>query len=351
MDNLLESIAREKRSEEMAKLNAIQIVNTLFSDLMERERDILTRRFGLNGDKNETLEKIGQLHKLTRERVRQIENASIKKIKRLENITEYLAILKSVVSDLLKEHGGLLRRDYLLDILTVMSLEMAGAEDVDVNSPEYEKNRQIYKSRFDFLLSKLLNEDFDLVSETPKFNASVKVKDEGVDHFEAITEDLISEIETSKKTFTTEEVIALLKNLESYRKHADKIENDGADITSIFKSKVFPDKAEIINMNKTLYSLLQAVKHLERNKFGFWGKADWQEIKPKTINDKIYLVLKNSSKPLHFTEIAAKINEIKFDHKNANPATVHNELILDERYVLTGRGMYGLREWQTAEKA
>ncbi|PKM87595.1 hypothetical protein CVU83_02840 [Candidatus Falkowbacteria bacterium HGW-Falkowbacteria-2] len=350
MDNLLESIAREKRSEELAKLNAIQIVNTLFSDLMERERDILTRRFGLNGDKNETLEKIGQLHKLTRERVRQIENASIKKIKRLENIGEYLAILKSVVNDLLKEHGGLLRRDYLLDILTVMSLEMASAEDVDVNTSDYEKNRQIYKSRFDFLLSKLLNEDFDLIGETSKFNPSVKIKDEGVDHFEAITEDLITEIEASKKTFTTEEVIALLKNLESYRKHADKLENDGADITSIFKSKTFPDKAEIINKNKTLYSLLQAVKHLERNKFGFWGKADWQEIKPKTINDKIYLVLKNANKPLHFTEIATKINEIKFDHKNANPATVHNELILDERYVLTGRGMYGLREWQTTEK-
>ena len=58
MENLLESIAQEKRSEELAKLNAIQIVNSIFSDLMERERDILTRRFGLNGDKYETLEKI-----------------------------------------------------------------------------------------------------------------------------------------------------------------------------------------------------------------------------------------------------------------------------------------------------
>ena len=116
MDNFLEKIVREKRSEELSKLNAIQIVNGLFSDLMERERDILTRRFGLNGDKNETLEKIGQLHKLTRERVRQIENASIKKIKRLDNLGEYLATLKGVVGDLLKEHGGLLRRDFLLDI-------------------------------------------------------------------------------------------------------------------------------------------------------------------------------------------------------------------------------------------
>jgi hypothetical protein len=43
--------------------------------------------------------------------------------------------------------------------------------------------------------------------------------------------------------------------------------------------------------------------------------------------------------------IAKKINETSFDHKIANPATVHNELILDPKYVLIGRGIYGLKEW------
>lgn len=347
MENLLDSIVREKRSEELAKLNAIHIVNGLFSDLMERERDILTRRFGLNGDKNETLEKIGQLHKLTRERVRQIENASIKKIKRLDNLGEYLATLKGVVGDLLKEHGGLLRRDFLLDILTVMSLEMSN--ELDINSAEYEKNSQVYKNRFDFLLSKLLGDDFDILPDSAKFNAAIKLKDESLDHFETLSQDMMAKIESLNKTLDTDELLTMLKQLDTYQAFQDRLaKNDSTDITSVFKSKVFPDKAELINGNKTLYSFLQAVKDLEQNKFGNWGKADWQEIKPKTINDKIYLVLKNSGQPLHFTEIAAKINEVKFDHKNANPATVHNELILDERYVLTGRGMYGLREWQLA---
>lgn len=346
MDNLLENIVNEKRGEELAKLNAIHIVNGLFSDLMERERDILTRRFGLNGDKNETLEKIGQLHKLTRERVRQIENASIKKIKRLDNLGEYLLTLKGVVSNLLKEHGGLLRRDFLLDILTVMSLEMNNT--VDTSTPEYQKNRQIYKNRFDFLLSKLLVDDFELIPESVKFNASIKDKEKSIDHFEALSQDLFREIESLNKTLDTDELLNLLKQTESYKQHEEKLYGSGVDISSIFKSQVFPDKAALINSNKTLYSLLQAVKELEQNKFGHWGKADWQEIKPKTINDKIYLVLKNAGQALHFTDIASKINDIKFDHKNANPATVHNELILDDRYILTGRGMYGLREWQNA---
>ncbi|MCU0680512.1 MAG: winged helix-turn-helix domain-containing protein, partial [Planctomycetes bacterium] len=102
------------------------------------------------------------------------------------------------------------------------------------------------------------------------------------------------------------------------------------------------------NENKITYSLLQAIKNIEQNRFGHWGIAEWQEVKPKTINDKIYLILKNSGQPMHFTEIAEKINEIGFDKKKANPATVHNELILDERYVLTGRGTYALKEWAKA---
>lgn len=347
MDNLLENIVREKRSEELAKLNAIQIVNGLFSDLMERERDILTRRFGLSGDKNETLEKIGQLHKLTRERVRQIENASIKKIKRLDNLGECLITLKGVVNDLLKEHGGLLRRDFLLDILTVMSLEMNN--ETAPGSEDYQKNRQIYKNSFDFLLSKLLADDFDLMPDSKEFNASVKLKETPIDHFQAFSQDLLSKIESLGKTMETSELLEALKQLDGYQQYQDSlIERHDVDITPIFKSQVFPDKAELINSNKALYSLMQAVKELERNKFGYWGKADWQEIKPKTINDKIYLVLKNAGQPLHFTDIATKINEVGFDHKTANPATVHNELILDDRYVLTGRGMYGLRDWQTA---
>lgn len=48
---------------------------------------------------------------------------------------------------------------------------------------------------------------------------------------------------------------------------------------------------------------------------------------------------------MHFTEIADRINEISFDKKKANAATVHNELILDEKYILVGRGLYGLKEW------
>jgi len=344
MENLLEKMIKEEKSEELARLDAINIVNSLFSDLLDREKDILSRRFGLKGDKGETLEKIGSLHKLTRERVRQIESASIKKIKKLETLESDIAVLNNTVHSLLREHGGLIRRDYLLDILTVMSLELNN--EADTNSPDYEKNRASYRNHFNFLISKLMGDDLELVETHNKFNPSIKLKTEEVGHLEELADDLLKKVEALKKTYTTEELLDLLKKLDSYNKHQEKLNAQGnSDISSVFKSKVFPDKAELINNNKILYSLMQSIKNLEQNKYGEWGIADWEEVKPKTVNDKIYLILKHEGSPLHFTEIAKKINEMKFDKKTANAATVHNELILDDRYVLINRGTYGLKDW------
>jgi RNA polymerase primary sigma factor len=345
MENLLEKMIKEEKFEELARLDAIEIVNSLFSDLLDREKDILSRRFGLKGDKSETLEKIGSLHKLTRERVRQIESASIKKIKKLENLESYVDVLKNTVNALLDEHGGLIRQDYLLDILTVICLEINNK--IDPESPEYEKSRQSYKNHFNFLISKLINEDLETVNDLDEFNPSLKIKDSEVNHFQELATDLIGKVEVLKKALSTEELMELLKELDSYNKYLEKLnKDDGADISSVFKSQVFPDKAEIINNNKVLYSLVQAMKNLEQNKYGEWGPSSWGEIKPKTVNDKIYLVLKHNGAPLHFTDIATKINEMGFDKKTANAATVHNELILDDRYFLASRGTYGLKEWE-----
>ena len=342
---LIERIIKEEKNEEIARLDAIKIVNSLFSELLDREKDILSRRFGLKGGKSETLEKIGKLHNLTRERVRQIESSSIKKIKKLSSIENDISLLKNTINNLLEEHGGLLGKDFLLDILTVISLDIN--KKLEPGTVEYEQMRNEYRNHFNFLISRFLNDDLDQGNVLDNFNSSVKLKTKEVSFFNELARDLMSRVESMKKTLKTDELIEVLKSLDAYGRYRDMVTRvREADITRIFKSKIFPDKAEIMNSNKALYSLIQAVKDLERNKFGEWGPSNWGEIKPKTVNDKIYLILKHNGKPLHFTEIAEKINEVKFDNKKANPATVHNELILDERYFLASRGTYGLKEWR-----
>ena len=56
---------------------------TVLDDLAENERLVLRRRFGLEGDPPETLETIGRRMGLTRERVRQIEAAGLRKLRAL----------------------------------------------------------------------------------------------------------------------------------------------------------------------------------------------------------------------------------------------------------------------------
>lgn len=345
MSNILNKVIKEEKMEELERLDAISIVESLFSELLDREKDILTRRFGLDGEKGETLEKIGRLHKLTRERVRQIEVASIKKIRNLENLNNNISDLRDTISYLVEKHGGVVKADYLLDILTVLALELNN--NMSFEDDGYEKRRFQYKNHFSFLISKLLSDDLEITKSDDKFVSAVKLRNRSINHFEELADDLLSTVDGLQKTLSTSEIIDLLKKSDKYKKYQSKLNDlDDLDITKIFKSKVFSDKAEIINKEKALYSLLQLINNLDQNKYGEWGKSDWGEIKPKTVNDKIYLVLKHGGAPLHFTEIANKINEEKFDKKKANAATVHNELILDNRYVLVSRGTYGLKQWQ-----
>lgn len=49
--------------------------------LSEREEKVLTHRFGLNGEEQKTLEETSHLFGITRERVRQIEEKALKKLR------------------------------------------------------------------------------------------------------------------------------------------------------------------------------------------------------------------------------------------------------------------------------
>ena len=68
-------------------------INRCLHTLTERERDVIVLYFGLGGVENCTLEEIGKRFDLTRERVRQIKEKGLRKLKgasRNENLKQYL---------------------------------------------------------------------------------------------------------------------------------------------------------------------------------------------------------------------------------------------------------------------
>ncbi len=55
----------------------------LLESLPERERQVIELRYGLDGTQPHTLEQVGRTFGVTRERIRQIENSTLKKLKTL----------------------------------------------------------------------------------------------------------------------------------------------------------------------------------------------------------------------------------------------------------------------------
>jgi RNA polymerase primary sigma factor len=86
-DATLGDIIRDRTAEPAESIASLfrersDLVSVL-DDLAANERTVLRRRFGLEGDPPETLEAIGQRLGLSRERVRQIESAAIRKLRAL----------------------------------------------------------------------------------------------------------------------------------------------------------------------------------------------------------------------------------------------------------------------------
>lgn len=71
-DSPIEIVYREEISKKIKEI--------LFT-LDDREAEVISLRFGLNGAKAKTLEEIGQQYGLTKERVRQIENKALRKLR------------------------------------------------------------------------------------------------------------------------------------------------------------------------------------------------------------------------------------------------------------------------------
>ena len=86
--SILDTIADERSADPGEELQNNDIQNNLeqwIDELPEKQREVLSRRFGLRGHETSTLEDVGREIGLTRERVRQIQ---VEALKRLREVME-----------------------------------------------------------------------------------------------------------------------------------------------------------------------------------------------------------------------------------------------------------------------
>ncbi|MBR2710164.1 hypothetical protein IKF02_00815 [Candidatus Saccharibacteria bacterium] len=258
----------------------------------DREKEIITRRFGLNGNK-ETLEQIGEMLSITRERVRQLEKAILirLRISAEENQIPELAAAEKLIIRNLTEMGRVAKISDLAD--KIYGSDSAASDKTGIY--------------FIATFAKSLT----VVEENDKYNAAVGIADYGDDKtIRAKVDEIVKTIKENKKPMTLDE----LDNKLDYE-HPDHIK-------------------AIASISKLLASLN-----------GLWGLAKWPSVNPKNIRDKIFVILETRKEPMHFSEIAKEIADSNFKRKNVTVQAIHNELIKDPRFVLIGRGIYALSSW------
>lgn len=268
----------------------------LLAQIDHRQKKILEKRYGLENGEKQTLQTIGVYFDITRERVRQIEEQGIKKIK------SFLDAEKTIfpdcvltVKDYLDAAGGLRRDDLFIQDLKHL-LTISG-----------EKWPEIFEWKLKFLLA---------------FNDEIKFAEPNEDFY------------------------GFWHSNEEIRERALKIIREFYNLCEkAGRQKIIVQKTHL-NRIKYLAEIdyLALSKKFGLNIFGDFGLNFWPEIRPRVVGDKAYLILKKYGEPLHFRDLTAEINRLNFDGKKAHPQTVHNELIGDERFVLVGRGIYGLAE-------
>jgi DNA-directed RNA polymerase delta subunit len=281
---------------DIAETAAIADLQTAVKDILstverEREREIIARRFGLY-DRKETLEQIGELLGITRERVRQLEKA-------------IMIRLKIAAEDTLPHVTGIEKQfiRHLHDLGRVAKVQDLTVR-VAVESPD-ERSR----AHVAFLAE--IAPRLSVVDENDRYHHAVGIKEHGDEtQIKKNVDGIVDTIKKHGEPLSIEELHAKVNH-----EHPDHV--------------------------RALASVSKDLANLKDR----WGLTKWPTVNPKNIRDKIYVILQENGKPMHFSDIAKAIKSSDFRRKDVTTQAIHNELIKDSRFVLIGRGIYALKDW------
>jgi len=257
----------------------------------DRDRSVVTERYGLSGEKPKTLEAIGKDLGITRERVRQIEKAATLKLeKAIPNAAEIKSFHEKLEKTL-TDFGGFSNEERLVAVFIPTK-------------------KQDAKEMNSLLFLITLNRNIVRYGENKETRTYWLLKGTDNKDIAATSKDIDTLLEGKKKVLGANDIAKALDR----------------DI-------------------RVVESLLWTKKNVLMTDDKKWGLITWREVNPKSIRDKTYVIMKDHKEPLHYSDITEKILAHKMQKRPVTKQAVHNELIRDERFVLIGRGIYALSEW------
>ena len=256
---------QENRAKERPEFLAL--ADGLMSGLSERSREIMIMRYGLAGEKGETLEHIGAHYSITRERVRQIIADALKNISQKAENPDFKKSEEKIIFTI-EENDGIMKES---DIVSRLNADGAG----EANAIKF----------FAGCSKKIF-----FAGEKGEIEKSWVVSKDTLESVRATGARARAVLEKRKRPLSDAEISGSV-----------------AKETGFSEEKVF--------------NFLKVFSGIKKSQFGKWGMRDWTEINPKGTREKIYVVLKETKKPLHFTRIASFIDKYKLGKRKAHPQT------------------------------
>ncbi len=271
-----------------------QVTKRMLANLPPRAYEVVTNRFGLTDDASrKTLEAIGKKYGITRERVRQIENAALTLIRKSAAFKDEKAVFDEL-KKLMHTLGAVVSEQELLSHIS--------------KDPLTQNHIHLYLT---------LGDEFTKHKEDEDFKTRWSVDGD-------VSEEVHNALKKMYQNLTDDELVT---ESELVSRFLDGVKN---------LSEEYKDE-EIARRWLTIS------KNISKNPLGEWGKSTSSSIKTRGIKDYAFLMMRKHGSPMHFREVAKAI-AATFD-KKCHTATCHNELIKDNRFVLVGRGIYALSEW------
>lgn len=271
-----------------------QVVKRLIATLPTRNLDVIIKRYGL-GDNTDrmTLEAIGDIYHITRERVRQIENFALATIKKSDVFKKEAEVFEELHKLVVSMGGVVCEEDFLMHI----------TKDINTQNHLY------------FLL--VLGDEFTREKENEHFRHRWIVDDK-------ISMKVHDALRTLYESLSQDELIPENELIAMFLNHLK-------DVSDVYKNEEITKRW--LSLSKTI----------SKNPLGEWGRSESHNVSARGMRDYAYLVLRKHGSPMHFTEVAKSIAQVF--NKKAHVATCHNELIKDPRFILVGRGLYALSSW------
>lgn len=294
---------------------AIRVAGVSFRTEKERNTDIIKKRFSLAGEDFYTLEEIGDYYDITRERVRQVEEKTLKNLQ------------KVLGGDVLK--GGFSASDALIIEFERLKLEIYEQDYILIEKDIVKSLCDIYHIENGSATSKVVA----LVLEAlGYFKLPKKISGYSGEIYDCWC---------LSGVFDRTSIDNIFKSLKKFRSRAEKIK--------IFDLVISAKREHGAKINKELL-------HLILKACPDYQKVDEENIEVRfeslpSLAEKAFRTLEYFNEPKHYNDILREIN-FKLSSSGiqniAIDVNLKNQMISDKRFVSIGKsGYWALKSWNT----